>query len=917
MALSVGTRIGPYEILAFTGAGGMGEVYRARDTRLHRDVAIKILPAAPRSDPDPLARFRREAQVLASLNHPNIATVHGFEEADGFRAMVMEFIHGRTLAEIVASQGSSPSTSGAPALTLNEALDIARQIADALEAAHEQGIVHRDLKPANIVVRDDGTVKVLDFGLAKTLEPVLAEPATAGNQPTLTSPAVTHHGVILGTAAYMSPEQARARPADKRSDIWAFGVVLYELVTGRRLFQGDSVTDVLAAVVKDTPDLSAAPVQLRRLLERCLEKDPRKRLRDVSAVSLLLEDAQTASGAARTAALAPSEAPRNKTRIVAAAAITIVAALFAIFVAPNLRRSDAPDPRAVEFVLDAPPGTTLVNVHSGSAVSPDGESIVFSAGPPGGASSLWLRRLGAFEARQLPGTEAATAPVWSPDGRSIAFMADRKLKRLDLAGGAPVTLADVPRADPNQPAAWSPNGVILFGCPCGLDSVPAAGGPVTTLRKTEGEIAYAAPQFLPDGDRFLYLVASEDPEVQGVYVSSLKAPAERTLILNTAGKAVYVAPRRNRPGYLLWLEGQTLHARPFDAGRLQWTGEPISLAEGVAVMNTRPVRSAFWTSDAGLLLYSTAPPTVRKLPLVWFSKDGKLLGDAAPEGPYNAIAISPDGERAALTRVGVPGTADANGDIWLWDFARGTNTRLTFGSKTDENPVWSPDGRRIAFSSNRDGKFYQLYWKDSSGAGEEERLTIGEQHMDPLDWSPDGRYIVYRQMNPKTGWDLMLLPVNSDRKPIPLLQTPESDSDARFSPDGKWLAYHSLLNGQSVEVYVQGFSGTGEIGLTGRRLQISDGGGGPLWSPDGQEVYYQKIVQKAGLPVMMAARVTLSPELKAQRPRELFGVEMAEGIHTRHLSPDGTRFLVVLKSRDKPQPPRLRVVTDWQAQTPQ
>ena len=667
----------------------MGEVYRGRDTRLNRDVAVKILPAGPRQDADPLARFRREAQVLASLNHPNIATVHDFEEADGVRAIVMEFVEGRSLAEILADPRSA---SASPALTLAEALDIARQIGDALEAAHEHGVIHRDLKPANVVVREDGTVKVLDFGLAKTLEAPPADSAAAAlaDLQTLTSPAVTHQGVILGTAAYMSPEQARGKPADKRSDIWAFGVVLYEMVTGRRLFHGDSVTDVLAAVVKDTPDLGVAPAPVRRLLEKCLEKDPRKRLRDISAAALLIEDAQAASSAGREPTPALFTTRWRNTVIVgaAAAAIAIVGAIMA----STLLRPETPHSRAVEFMLDAPPGTALANVHSGSAVSPDGEFIVFSAGAPGAPPVLWLRRLSALDARQLTGTEGATAPVWSPDGRSIAFMAERKLKRLDLAGGAPVTLADVPRADPNQPAAWSPKGTILFGCPCGLDSVPASGGPVTTLRKTEGEIAYAAPQFLPDGDHFLYLVAHEDPKTEGVYASSLTNPSQRTLILNTSSKAVYVGPRGDRPGYLLWLEGQTLQARPFDATRL-----------------------------------------------------------------------------------------------------------------------------------------------------------------------------------------------------------------------------HSLLNGRSMEVYVQAFSGDGTIGLTGRRLQISDGGG-PLWRGDGRELYYQKSVQKTPEPAMMAVSLTFSPELTADRPRELFGAEIADGIHTRDVSKDGSKFLIVLKAREKPQPPRLTVVTDWHAQ---
>jgi Tol biopolymer transport system component/predicted Ser/Thr protein kinase len=909
MPLTAGTRIGAYEILRMVGAGGMGEVYLARDTRLNRDVAVKTLPAAPRQEPDPLARFRREAQVLASLNHPNIAAVYGFEESDGLRAIVMEFVQGRTLADIIGVQ----ELPGTPALTLAETLDIARQIAAALEAAHEQGIVHRDLKPANIVVRDDGTVKVLDFGLAKPQEAALVPFVDRSDEPTLTSPAVTHQGVILGTAAYMSPEQARAKPADKRSDIWAFGVVLYEMVTGRRPFKGDSVVDVLAAVVMETPDLSSAPVQVRRLLEKCLEKDPRRRLRDISGAALLLEDTNLSTVDARAAVPATPVVRPATWKMVATAAVVAAIAIAGAGAALLLKRPAAAVPRAVEFVVDAPPGTALANVHSGSAVSPDGESFVFSAGAAGAQPSLWLRRLGASTAQRLAGTEGATAPVWSPDGRSIAFMAERKLKRLDLPGGAPVTLADVPRADPHQPAAWSSKGVILFGCPCGLDSVLSTGGPVTTIRQTDGEIAYAAPQFLPGGDRFLYLVTSDDPKVQGVYASSLSAPSQRTFIVKTESKAIYVAPRAGRPGYLLWLEGQTLHARPFDAERLEWTGEPIALAEGIAILNSRPVRSAFWSSDAGMLLYSTAPPVARKLPLAWIGKDGRALGDAAPEGPYNAISISRDGEHAAVTRLAVPGTADVNGDIWLWNFASGTNTRLTFGAKTDENPVWSPNGRRIAFSSNRDGRFYQLYWKDSSGAGEEERLTFGDQHMDPLDWSPDGRYILYRQMNPKTGWDLMLLPITGERQPMVLLQTPESDSDARFSPDGKWLAYHSLLNGQSFEVYVQAFSGDGTIGLTGRRLQVSDGGGGPLWRFDGREIFYQRLVQKAPQPSMMAVDLTVSPELKAGRPRELFQTEIFDGLHTKDVSRDGTKFLVVLKSREKPPPARLTVLTDWPA----
>jgi len=549
-------------------------------------------------------------------------------------------------------------------------------------------------------------------------------------------------------------------------------------------------------------------------------------------------------------------------------------------------------------------------------VSPDGQYVVFSAGAAAGPASLWLRELRSMDARQLTGTERATSPVWSPDGKSIAFMADKQLKRLDLAGGPVVTLADVPRADPNQPGTWSRDGVIVFGCPCGLDRVSASGGAVTSIRKVDGgikETAYAAPQFLPDGDRFIYFVVSSDPKVQGVYASSLANPAQRTLVLNTGAKAVFVPPRGRRPGYLLWMQGQTLQARPFDADSLQWKGGPFSLAEGVA---TAPGRAAFWVSGNGLLLYARGAPLDPKLPLAWFGSDGNPLGDAAPEGPYNAISIAPDQQRVALTRYGIPRTDDPHSDIWVWDFVRHTNTRITFGPTTDENPVWSPDGKQIAFSSDRDGGFFNLYRKDSSGTGEEERLTTAKLHMDPLDWSPDGRYLVYREMHAGTGWDLMLLPLQGDRKPIVLLQTPESDSDARFSPDGRWLAYHSRLNGSTVEVFVQAFSGDGPVGLTGSRVQVSnESGGAPLWRRDGRELFYNTTPDpKTQLLKIMAVPIQFAPTPRPERPRELFQVDYRwESIHSKDVSADGKKFLLVLRSRQKQPPPNLTVVTDWQA----
>jgi hypothetical protein len=418
-----------------------------------------------------------------------------------------------------------------------------------------------------------------------------------------------------------------------------------------------------------------------------------------------------------------------------------------------------------------------------------------------------------------------------------------------------------------------------------------------------------------------------------VYLSSLQAPSERTLLLNTPFKATYVPPRNGRPGYILWLANQTLQARAFDAASGQWTGDPVAIADGIAVTDSSLSSvAAYWASDSGMLVYSPGPalatvvdPTGEKTGakpagwqwtrrLTWWTKDGTHLGDAAPEGPMNAIAISPDQSRVAITRLNMTGT-QRRGAIWVWDLKRQMESRVTFSQKTDENPVWSPDGRQLVFSSSRNGSFYQLYRQDASGAGEAERLLQIEKHADPLDWSPDGRYVVYREMNKGTGWDLMLLPLHGDRTPIPLLQSPHSDSDARFSPDGRWLAYHSFLNGQSMEVFVQAFSGDGEIGLTGSRLQVSNGGAAPLWVNGGRELYYNRVVQKTWTRDMMAVAVTLTPQLSAEAPRLLVSADLADGIHTKAATADGSRLLLVLDAQDPTHTttPRLTVVTDWQA----
>jgi len=567
----------------------------------------------------------------------------------------------------------------------------------------------------------------------------------------------------------------------------------------------------------------------------------------------------------------------------------------------------------------------LADPYSIGAVSPNGKYLLFGAVVPDlstaagstAGQTLWIRPTDSANARKLPGTEGATAAMWSPDSRSIAFIAARTLRRIDVDGGTAVKVVDLPSSDRFDAGAWNKDGVILLGCSCGLERVSAATGEVARLKSTDKalkEKAYNSPQFLPDGDHFLYLIASDDANVQGVYVSSLNHPSQRTSLLKTAAKAMYAPPTTGATGYLLWTAEQTLQARRFNADSLTFEGAPVAIAQDISFsdLSTQVYsaeRPAFWASTTGLLVYAPAvPPPYSKLPLAWVDRNGKFLSATAPEGPYNAIAISPDQQRVALTRRGIRRSAEPNGDLWFWNFAREMMTRATFSPATDENPVWSPDGQQIAFASNRDGP-YQIYRKNASGAGEEERLTNVPNSTDPLDWSPDGRFIVYRQNNRGTGWDLMALPLQNPQEPIVLVQTPESDSDARFSPDGRFLAFQSRMNGRTGEVYVQAFNRDGKVGLTGERLQISNTGGlAPLWRKDGRELYYHSLDGK-----LMAADIHLSPAPRAERPKELFPSNMVEGrLHTYAASADGQRFLMVLKPRSGPEPLHLNVVTNWQ-----
>ncbi len=850
MPLSFGTRLGPFEILSSLGEGGMGAVYRAHDAKLHRDVAIKVLLPAVANDPDRRARFSREAQVLASLNHPNIAAIYGLEESEGTLALVMELVEGPTLADRIA-QGAIP---------LADALPIAQQIAEALEAAHEQGIIHRDLKPANIKVRPDGVVKVLDFGLAKAMDPAGASSDHAMNSPTISLHA-TQAGMILGTAAYMAPEQARGNAVDKRADLWSFGVVLYEMLTGTRLFEGTTISDTLAAVLRAEPDWTRLPAEtpasMRKLLRRCLEKDRKRRLDSASAARLEIDDALTAPAADPSPAGAAASSSARGSRLwmlVAAVAVLGMAGL-AVPAVRYLREAppDAPPETRVDLVTPAG-GDPLA-----FALSPDGRQIVFVAAGDG-ASRLWLRSLSTTTAQPLPGTDGAAYPFWSPDSRAVAFFADGQLKRLDLGGGAPRALAAAPLG---RGGSWNADGVLLFAPTAGgpLFRVAAAGGaaaPVTTLDR---QTSHRWPVFLPDGQHFLFY-AWGGPDTAGIHLGTLDAGAPTRLTaadaaatylpadaLREGGPRPSVAVREGGPGgaealreggWLLWTRAGTLQAQRLDLPRRALTGDPVTLADAVVSDGTIN-RSAVAVSATGLVAYRAG--RARRRQLTWVDRTGKVLGTLGAPDEHTLLSprVAPDGRRVAVYR-----TVQGNTDLWLLDGAR--TSRLTFDAGGDRTPIWSPDGRRLVFNSDRTG-VRDLYGKDASGAGVEARLVASAQSKVATDWSADGRFLLYVSLDPQTAWDLWAQEMDPStgaaregRAPGTVLRTPFIELWGRFSPDGRWVAYQSNASGR-MEIYVRPGTPPAAAGAAApapsAQWQVSTAGGiHPSWRADGQALYY-------------------------------------------------------------------------------
>jgi len=901
MALTPGTRIGAFEVVGVLGAGGMGEVYRARDTGLKRDVALKILPASFASDPDRLARFQREAEVLASLNHPNIAAIHGLEESNGTRALVMELVEGPTLADRIA-QGPVP---------IDEALPIAKQIAEALEAAHEQGIIHRDLKPANIKLRPDGVVKVLDFGLAKALEPISGVGVDATASPTITSPAMTRMGVILGTAAYMSPEQARGKAVDKRSDIWAFGCVLYEMLTGRRVFEGEDIAETVGAVIHKEPLWNVlpprTPTHLRTLLQRCLQKDLKKRLPHIGVARMEIDDTP-ADGAPPFYVATDLPQQRASSQVRVAWSATAVAVAGAIVLAIMTYRDGNTDDVLVTRTSILPPaGVGWANVppNTGVALSPDGRRLAF-LGTDASGTRLWVRPIDAVAAQPLAGTEGVVLAAWSPDSQFLAFVAGGTLRKMDASGGPAITLVGKPT---NFGLAWGPQDDILFA-PDGrgpLFRVSASGGqpsPVTMLDPASGETGHGGPFFLPDGRHFLYAARTTSSiDDVSLYVGSLDAADERRLLLQDAYNAQYAS------GYLLFTRDATLMAQPFDTARLELTGEAVPLAEQLRLGGVTRRGAAVSTSQVGTLVYQTglaAGPSQ----LTWYDRAGKPLGTLGEPADHLSIELSPDGTRV------LAGLADASrrsSDLWIYDVRRGLRTRFTFDPSSENMGVWSPDGSRVAFNSERAGRL-DVYMKAASGVGAEQLLAADDQNKWPYSWSPDGRLIAYHNgtgsgSGSGLNRNLWMLPSTGDAKPSAFLETSFDEFRPRFSPDGRWLAYASDESGRR-EIYVMSFPDRAG------KWQVSTAGGDwPRWRRDGRELFYLTLDTNPSLmAVPVNAAATALEVGEVQSLFQIDGPTTSTGYlgYPFDVSADAQRFLVHTTREGYAVEP-LTLLTNWPA----
>jgi eukaryotic-like serine/threonine-protein kinase len=852
--LTPGDRLGPYEILSFIAAGGMGAVYRAHDPRTGRAVAIKV--CADRFS----ERFEREVRTIAALNHPNICTL--FDVGPNY--LVMELV-----------EGDSPKGP----IPLETALEYARQIADALEAAHEKGITHRDLKPANIKIKADGTLKVLDFGLAKVLPAAPLSRDDPHNSPTFNI-AATEAGIIVGTAGYMSPEQARCKPVDKRTDIWAFGVVLYEMLSGEKMFEGETVSDTLAHVLTKEPDLSRVSHKVRRLLSRCLQKDPTKRLRDIGDVRFLLDEEAQHEFATNRRTLSA------KLSMVLSAAVIILSIVLSVtsyryFTADDVHRN----PLKLSLLL---PERATLNDGSVPALSPDGRWLAIAA-IVNGQQALWIRELNGREGRLLAGTDGATYPFWSPDNQWIGFFTTAgKLKKIEVARGPAITICDAPAG---RGGTWSRNDVIVYAVNgSGLFRVSGAGGtPIQVSRTNVGsdrspEPGHRGPWFLPDGRHFIYTARAIDSEDTRIYVADIESAdhmKERRAVLSVDSNAIYVPP-----GYLLFVRDRTLMAQAFNAASFQIVGNAVPLAEGVDFHNTSTY--AFSASNTGVIAYLSG---ARDAQMTWFDRAGQPLGTIGPTGELRWAAISPDGSTIAYVRMDEQSSFP---DIWLHDLITHTDSRFTFGPFANQFPVWSPDGGQLAFSSTIPGNI-SIYKKTITGAGDKETLdNDGTPHFKHAsDWSRD--YLIEE----RTQSDIWLVPMKGEKKPFPYINTEFTEIDPVLSPDGQWLAYSSDATKRS-EIYIEAFP-TRSV-----RWQVSANGGSlPRWSRNGKELYFIAPDRK-----LMAVEIDGGPKLVRGVPKPLFETHLPTN-GRYDVSKDG-RFLIPTQIESTGTVP-LTVIVNWTA----
>ena len=896
-------QLGPYHIDREIGRGGMGVVYLGHDTRLDRPVAIKTLPEHLAADPDRMARFQREAKLLASLTHPNIAGVYGLEEHDGAHYLIMEFVEGESLAQIIARNP----------IAIEETLRICAQVASGLEAAHESGVIHRDLKPGNIVVTPEGKAKVLDFGLAKEVESQrtnldLSQTPTASIE--ILQSQHTAEGQIMGTPAYLSPEQARGKALDKRTDIWSFGCVLFECLTGLSPFRGESSSDSIGAILHKEPEWTllppATPAIIHLLLKRCLTKDASRRLRDIGDARVELNETLiNPSGTNLTlASAALTQFDRKEKRKPAYLAWT-VAAMLAIggaYAAWNAWLTPEPQPQPKRLLATVGVDEPLRASENGQfVIAPDGNTLAFCAGKDRGSTLLYIRSLDTLEAKPLSGTKGAKQPFFSPDGQWIGFFADEALKKVSISGGAPLTLCETS----NNPrgASWGDDGTIVFAGSTteGLSRVRDTGGaakPLTKLEESVRERSHRWPEVLPGSKGVLFTTQTMGTGFDEANIEVFNIETGKRTVLYRGGSY----PRFAASGHLLFGHGGTLFAAPFDAKRQKMLAQPAPVIEGVV---TEPPNGGVHMTVAtdGTLVFNSGEITGAKKLLVFVDRDGTTTPIDATERDLNTVAISPDGERLAVQ---LTPEGQATYDIWTYEINRKVLSRLTFGEGNEFEPIWSPDGERIVFAANDTSNPPNLYIKRADGSDEPVRLTTHNDAQFPTDWSPDGRYVLFSEQSDTTkSWDLTVLDMNEDPPTkTTLFETPFQEYGASFSPNGNWIAYASDESG-AYEVYVRAFPGPG-----GRWQVSTEGGGHPRWSPDGAEIIYLN-----GNQVMSAPVVSDSDQFSVGNPTELFSPGPAGSFFYPRIDfmPDGKQFVMLQNTGDEDQQElhQLTFVFNW------